>query len=295
MFELNWAELLIIGFVALIVIGPEDLPDMFRQLGRFTAKLRQMSREFSRAMEEAAKQSGMKDAADDLKAATSSKSLGLDAVREAADKFEKWDPIKNAAKPTATMPARSLVPPPMPATPAPAELVDDASEAAEDLAEHGTEPAAPVIHGPATQALMDKQAQRAEVIREQTEKLKAIEAGTYAPPPPAALQAPAMTPPPAPASLAPPSPQPPSPQSPSPQPPSPVPAQADAKPAKPAAKPRAAKPAATTDMPDAGAATPRKRTVRAKAPAEAAGATAETPTEPKKKTSRKTASKADQA
>ena len=196
MFELNWAELLIIGFLALIVIGPEDLPAMFRQLGRFTSKLRQMSREFSRAMEDAAKQSGMKDAADDLKAATSAKSLGLDAVREAADKFEKWDPIKNAVKPASPMPARSLIPPPMPATPAPvvsaAVVVDDASEAADDLAAHdfdaaqhgvaqlGAAESAPRIHGPATQALYDKQALRTQVLQEQTEKLKAIEAGTYA-------------------------------------------------------------------------------------------------------------------
>ena len=34
--DIGWAELLLIGIVALVVIGPEDLPDMFRQVGRFT-------------------------------------------------------------------------------------------------------------------------------------------------------------------------------------------------------------------------------------------------------------------
>ena len=48
--DIGWAELLVIGIVALIVIGPEDLPQMFRQVGRFTAKMRAMSRDFSRAM-----------------------------------------------------------------------------------------------------------------------------------------------------------------------------------------------------------------------------------------------------
>lgn len=197
MFDFNWPELLIIATVALIVIGPEDLPLMFRQLGRFTSKLRQMSRDFSRAMDQAAKDSGVKDVVKDLKASTSSSALGLDAVKSAADRFEKWDPMKNAAKPSMPMPARTLVPPPMPATPATvvtpaassaapqAKLVDDAAEAAEDLAEHGPEAAqvpAPV-HGLATQALYDKQALRAQVLKEQTEKLKAIEAGTYAAPP----------------------------------------------------------------------------------------------------------------
>ena len=44
MFDIGWMELMVIGVVALIVVGPKDLPDMFRQIGRFTAKLRQMSR-----------------------------------------------------------------------------------------------------------------------------------------------------------------------------------------------------------------------------------------------------------
>ena len=69
--DLSWAELMVVGIVALIVIGPKDLPGMFRELGRFTAKLRAMGREFSRAMEQAAKESGIKDVAEDLKKATS--------------------------------------------------------------------------------------------------------------------------------------------------------------------------------------------------------------------------------
>ncbi len=186
MLNFGWAELLVIGVVALIVIGPDDLPDMFRQLGRFTAKLRQMSREFSRAMEQAAKESGVKDVARDLKASTSAKALGLEAVKAAADKFEKWDPIKNAAKPTLPMAAgaKPLVPPPLPempkpgtpkpGTPKPDLGVNDADAAAEDLADHEE----PTI-GPATRALYDKQALRARVLAEQSEKLRAIEAGTY--------------------------------------------------------------------------------------------------------------------
>ena len=54
MFDVGWSELLVIGIVALIVVGPRDLPGMFRALGRFTAKARGMAREFQRAMEAAA-------------------------------------------------------------------------------------------------------------------------------------------------------------------------------------------------------------------------------------------------
>ena len=168
--DIGWAELVLIGIVALIVIGPEDLPDMFRQLGRFTAKLRQMSREFSRAMEQAAKESGVKDVADDLKAVTSPKSLGLNKVKEAADRFEKWDPIKNAAKPS-TPAAKPLVPPPMPATPVVAAAEPVAVEAVTPVA------AEPTILGPETQALKDKQAAKKAILAETAARLKAVDSG----------------------------------------------------------------------------------------------------------------------
>lgn len=164
--DIGWAELLLIGIVALVVIGPEDLPGMFRQIGRFTAKLRQMSREFARAMEQAAKETGVKDVAKDLKAAASpmsfgAGSLGLNKVKEAADRFEKWDPLANAIKPVALQP---LVPPPMPATPA----------AHPDLTTKPAAAAAPM--GPATQALADKQAARKAILADTAARMKAVDA-----------------------------------------------------------------------------------------------------------------------
>ncbi|AUH63010.1 Sec-independent protein translocase protein TatB [Paracoccus zhejiangensis] len=99
--DLGWSELLLIGVVALIVIGPKDLPQLFRSLGRFTAKARAMAREFSSAMEEAAKSSGLDEASkslNDVRSLTSKKNLGLDALERAADKFEKWDPKIPTAK-----------------------------------------------------------------------------------------------------------------------------------------------------------------------------------------------------
>lgn len=153
MFDIGASELIVVGVVALIVIGPKDLPDMFRQMGRFTAKLRAMGREFSRAMEQAANESGAADAARDLKAATSSRSLGLDAVKNAADRFEKWDPIKNAAKPTVAAKAVEV--------PKPAVQPVPLSEM-----------------GPATKALAEKQAAKRKILAETTDKLKAVDAPT---------------------------------------------------------------------------------------------------------------------
>lgn len=163
--DLSWSELLVVGIVALIVIGPKDLPGMFRELGRFTAKVRSMGREFSRAMEQAAKESGVKDVAEDLRKVTNPKAMGLDAVRSAADKFEKWDPMKPGASAAAKPAAAPLTPPPMPApaavTPAP---------------------------GPATAALAEGVAAKRAASAEVTAKLRASKAA------PAPAAAPAVEP-----------------------------------------------------------------------------------------------------
>ncbi len=98
MFDIGWTELLVIGIVALIVVGPKDLPGMFRTLGRFTGKAKGMARDFQSAMNEAADSAGVKDVADDLKAVTSKKALGLDALDEVATKFENWDPMTPEAQ-----------------------------------------------------------------------------------------------------------------------------------------------------------------------------------------------------
>lgn len=83
MFGLGWSEMVLVAIVALIVIGPKDLPGLFRTLGEFTGKARGMAREFSRAMEAAADDAGVKDISSTLKTATNPQKFGVDKLREA--------------------------------------------------------------------------------------------------------------------------------------------------------------------------------------------------------------------
>ncbi|MFC3630877.1 Sec-independent protein translocase protein TatB [Paracoccus angustae] len=122
MLDVGWSELLLIGVVALVVIGPEDLPKLFHTLGRITARARSMAREFTTAMEDAAKGSGIGDVSKDLrdlKSLTSKKSLGLDALDRAATRFEQWDP-----KASLDRTARAMPDPAAPAAPADTRPVD---------------------------------------------------------------------------------------------------------------------------------------------------------------------------
>lgn len=52
MFDIAWSELALIGAVALIVIGPKDLPRVMRSLGQWTRRARAMAAEFQRNLDE---------------------------------------------------------------------------------------------------------------------------------------------------------------------------------------------------------------------------------------------------
>ena len=55
MFEIGWTELLVIAVVAIIVIGPKELPRLMRTFGHYTGKLRRAAADFQRQFEEAAR------------------------------------------------------------------------------------------------------------------------------------------------------------------------------------------------------------------------------------------------
>lgn len=98
MFDLGWSELLVVGVVALIVVGPKDLPVLFRRAGEFVGRMRGLAREFSKAMNDAADQTGMKETADSLRNIADPKKMGLDSVKDALNDATKWEPDSETAK-----------------------------------------------------------------------------------------------------------------------------------------------------------------------------------------------------
>ena len=81
MLDIGWSELMVIGAVALIVVGPRDLPKLLRSLGKYTAQARGMARDFQRSMEDAAREvdiAEMKELRDTAKELDSFKSMRLD-------------------------------------------------------------------------------------------------------------------------------------------------------------------------------------------------------------------------
>lgn len=57
MFDFSWSELLVIALVALVVIGPKDLPKVLRAAGKWAAKARAVAREFQSSIDQMIRES----------------------------------------------------------------------------------------------------------------------------------------------------------------------------------------------------------------------------------------------
>jgi sec-independent protein translocase protein TatB len=61
MFEIGWSELVVIAVVALIAIGPKELPGVLRMVGQWMGKARKMAAEFQGQFQEAMREAEMAD------------------------------------------------------------------------------------------------------------------------------------------------------------------------------------------------------------------------------------------
>lgn len=98
MFDIGWDEMALVAVVALIVIGPKDLPHVLRQVGRWTRKARDLAGEFQRGVDDMVRESELSE----LKT----------QVEKAADPNALRREIEKSVDPTGEI-ARSLEPPVM--------------------------------------------------------------------------------------------------------------------------------------------------------------------------------------
>jgi sec-independent protein translocase protein TatB len=110
MFDLGWGELLLIGIVALVVIGPKELPHAFRTLGQWMGKARALAREFQTHIDDLMRESQV----DDMKREFNDMTRPPDFSDLEDDLMAGREP---AAKPK---PAEAVAPPVPAATPEPA-------------------------------------------------------------------------------------------------------------------------------------------------------------------------------
>lgn len=121
MFDIGWSELVLIGVVALVAIGPKELPGVLRMVGQWMGKARKMAAEFQGQFQEAMREAEMAD----LK-------KSFDEVKEAASGFtggglmtslqkDVSDALRVDAldKPPETPATAAIEPPASPTTPEP--------------------------------------------------------------------------------------------------------------------------------------------------------------------------------
>jgi sec-independent protein translocase protein TatB len=161
MFEIGWGELLLIGIVALIAIGPKELPGVLRTLGQWTAKLRRMAGEFQSQFQEAMREAEMADLkkqVDELTSQTQS-FTNFDPVGEVRREFESTQrqietAMTNSAsgaessdRPAAAEGATSALPAPADVEPVPSAIPDGAAPGDSQAASGHVEPASPAAGG----------------------------------------------------------------------------------------------------------------------------------------------------
>lgn len=98
MFDIGWDEMALVAVVALIVIGPKDLPHVLRQIGRWTRKARELAGEFQRGVDDMVRESELSELKTQVEKATDPNALRRE--------------IEKSVDPTGEI-ARSLEPPMM--------------------------------------------------------------------------------------------------------------------------------------------------------------------------------------
>src|SRR5260221_12067664 len=130
MFDIGWSELVVIAVVALIAIGPKELPGVLRMVGQWMGKARKMASEFQGQFNEAMREAEMADlkkSFDEVKEAATGFTSGnlMTSLEKDVGNALRIDDIDKPAAAVADTPA--IDPPVTPTTPATSKV--DAPEA----------------------------------------------------------------------------------------------------------------------------------------------------------------------
>ncbi len=94
LFDLGWSEILLIGTVALVFIGPKDLPKAMRVAGYWMRKARTLSREFQSSIDQMIREAELEEVRQDLKKATE-----FDLDREFHNTIDPTGSLSESLKP----------------------------------------------------------------------------------------------------------------------------------------------------------------------------------------------------
>lgn len=126
MLDIGWTELFIVGVVALIVIGPKDLPGALHTFGKYVGQLRRMVRQFQDGIDDIARQEDLRELQKSVKDATDPRAVDrylksdVDGVSKPAKSKTQTPPDPNTLEP-ADPPAESAGPDDRPAEPKPGD------------------------------------------------------------------------------------------------------------------------------------------------------------------------------
>ncbi len=86
MLDLSWGEIVLIGAVAVIFIGPKELPGALRTMGKFMGKARTMAREFQNNVDDMIREAELQEIQKKVQSATNLASGGITgAIQNAID------------------------------------------------------------------------------------------------------------------------------------------------------------------------------------------------------------------
>lgn len=104
MFDIGWGELLVIGVVALLVVGPKELPALLRTIGRYVGIVKRQANEFRAQFDEAIRETELEQLRREVaslksEAESSLRSVEKSVQTEISDAKSELDNAAAAAKP----------------------------------------------------------------------------------------------------------------------------------------------------------------------------------------------------